>query len=218
MMAQTDSTGAKRLAILNAAARVFDAHGYAATTMDAVAAEAKISKGSVYNYFQSKQDLFTQVFAQALSGDEAEGDRIVSEPRSALYRLERLLDMWFIHQRRYRQVGALVLEFWANAARQDDSGALAGFFRDQYARWRRRLTTIIGQGLEAGEFAREFEPEIAATLIMGVLDGIIVHAILDVGVVVDEAFLLSLKRAIIASMTLRAPGAEDNQAVEDVES
>jgi len=217
MKAESDRTGGRRLTILAAAARVFDAHGYAEATIDAVAAEANISKGSVYNYFQSKQDLFAQVFAQSFAEDEAAADRIVAEPRSALYRLERLFDMWFTHQLRYQKVGGLVLEFWANAARQGDSGSLGSFFREQYSRWRKRLTTIIAQGLEAAEFAREFEPEIAATLIMGMLDGIIVHAILDVGVVVDEAFLSSLKRAIAAGMTLRASNTGNSQIAEDAE-
>ena len=62
----------RRSEIIIAASRVFDAKGYAATTMDAVAAEAKVAKGSLYNYFPSKEDMLfsiqTYCFQAVLDG------------------------------------------------------------------------------------------------------------------------------------------------------
>lgn len=45
-------------AILDAALTVFAAQGYSGTTMDAVAAEAGLTKPTLYSYFPSKDDLF----------------------------------------------------------------------------------------------------------------------------------------------------------------
>jgi AcrR family transcriptional regulator len=45
-------------AILDAALTVFAAQGYSGTTMDAVAAEAGVTKPTLYSYFQSKETLF----------------------------------------------------------------------------------------------------------------------------------------------------------------
>lgn len=45
--------------ILDAAARLFDAHGYRATTTNHVAEEAEVSVGSLYQYFPSKDALLT---------------------------------------------------------------------------------------------------------------------------------------------------------------
>jgi AcrR family transcriptional regulator len=45
-------------AILEAALRVFAATGYSGTTMDAVAAEAGVTKPTLYSYFLSKETLF----------------------------------------------------------------------------------------------------------------------------------------------------------------
>ncbi len=54
-------TGAflKREQILQGATRVFLQHGYAGTSMDRVAAEAGVSKQTIYSHFQDKEGLFT---------------------------------------------------------------------------------------------------------------------------------------------------------------
>jgi len=49
---------AKRDAILEAARKVFMEVGFGATSMDSIAAEAKVSKQTVYNHFGSKEELF----------------------------------------------------------------------------------------------------------------------------------------------------------------
>lgn len=50
-----------RAEILNAAFRVFAEKGYAGTSMDAVAAEAGMTKGAVYWHFENKRDLFREL-------------------------------------------------------------------------------------------------------------------------------------------------------------
>jgi TetR/AcrR family transcriptional regulator, mexJK operon transcriptional repressor len=50
---------AKREAILDAAKRLFLRNGYASTSMDAVAAEAGVSKLTVYSHFNDKETLFS---------------------------------------------------------------------------------------------------------------------------------------------------------------
>jgi AcrR family transcriptional regulator len=44
--------------ILSGAVQVFLKYGYAATSMDRVALEAKVSKHTIYNHFQNKEGLF----------------------------------------------------------------------------------------------------------------------------------------------------------------
>lgn len=50
---------AKRQAILDAAKTLFLTHGYANTSMDAVASEAGVSKLTVYSHFNDKETLFS---------------------------------------------------------------------------------------------------------------------------------------------------------------
>lgn len=50
----------KRAAILDAAKRLFPLHGYEGVSMDAIAAEAGVSKLTVYNHFRDKESLFSE--------------------------------------------------------------------------------------------------------------------------------------------------------------
>ncbi|MCT2536183.1 TetR/AcrR family transcriptional regulator [Aquibacillus koreensis] len=52
----------KRKNIIEAAMKLFAAHGYFSTSMQEIASECGMSKGSLYNSFESKEDLLLQVF------------------------------------------------------------------------------------------------------------------------------------------------------------
>jgi AcrR family transcriptional regulator len=58
---------AKREQIALAASKLFLASGYSATSMDAVTAEAGVSKQTLYAYFPTKVDLLTTIVAEQLS-------------------------------------------------------------------------------------------------------------------------------------------------------
>ena len=73
--------GARREAILDVASEVFSAEGYAAASMSHIASRLGGSKGTLYNYFKSKEELFAahvqhqcecrvgEAFAPPLIGD-----------------------------------------------------------------------------------------------------------------------------------------------------
>ena len=58
-------TEIKREQIIEAAVAEFKTNGYRATSMDSIAATAQVSKRTVYNHFESKEQLF-QVITQEL--------------------------------------------------------------------------------------------------------------------------------------------------------
>ena len=80
----------KEQAILEAAARVFSGRPFHEALIDDVAARARVGKGTIYRYFQTKEDLF---FAAILhSFDELSAALAVSLERetSPVKRLERI--------------------------------------------------------------------------------------------------------------------------------
>ena len=52
---------ATRSALLDSAARLFAEKGFTATSLDEVAADARVTKGAVYHHFSNKQALFAAV-------------------------------------------------------------------------------------------------------------------------------------------------------------
>jgi AcrR family transcriptional regulator len=70
----TESTrsDARRRAILDVAKEVFLAQGYAATSMSEIAARLGGSKGTLYNYFRSKEELFSAFVVDTCQGPAME--------------------------------------------------------------------------------------------------------------------------------------------------
>lgn len=59
------ATQRKRRQVVEAAARLFMAQGYGATSMDAIAREAGVSKATLYAYFDGKDALFAAIVGEA---------------------------------------------------------------------------------------------------------------------------------------------------------
>ena len=74
-----EQAAATRREILWAAQRLFERQGYAATTMEAIAAEARVALKTVYVAFDTKSGLLRALWHLLLRGDE--GDAPVGERR-----------------------------------------------------------------------------------------------------------------------------------------
>ena len=61
---QAERTEATTSRLVDAARELFARDGYDATSLDAVAARAKVTKGAVYHHFEGKRQLFEAVFSR----------------------------------------------------------------------------------------------------------------------------------------------------------
>lgn len=57
-------TKERRTVILRAAEKLFAAHGFHGTDVEGIAREAGTAKGTVYNYFENKDDIFLSVLEE----------------------------------------------------------------------------------------------------------------------------------------------------------
>ncbi len=79
--------GKKREYILNIAQSIFSYFGLKKTTIDEIAQKAGIGKGTIYNYFKSKEELFTKVVKrekEELKENILETIRNIKEPEKQL--------------------------------------------------------------------------------------------------------------------------------------
>src|SRR2546421_3415411 len=63
---QRERRARTRAALLRAAGRVFAEHGFHRATLEAVAAGAGVSKGALFHYFPSKEQLFLALLEDRL--------------------------------------------------------------------------------------------------------------------------------------------------------
>lgn len=94
----------KQEAILRGAVRVFLRSGYAGTSMDRVAAEAGVSKQTIYSHFQDKEGLFTAMmesvtigrFRAILGMDTLQGEPEILLERFATEFLDKIADEEYV--------------------------------------------------------------------------------------------------------------------------
>ncbi len=67
-----EPVGRKHAQVTEAARHLFMAHGYSATSMDAIAREAGVSKATLYSYFVSKEALFAQLVTEECAAIQAD--------------------------------------------------------------------------------------------------------------------------------------------------
>jgi AcrR family transcriptional regulator len=84
MATQAERREKTTAAIVNAATRIFGERGFAATTMDDIAAAARVAKGAVYHHFSTKEALFEAVFELVSLELIADLDRISRAEKDAL--------------------------------------------------------------------------------------------------------------------------------------
>jgi len=109
-----------RVALVDAATRLFTERGYADTSIDDVASGARVTRGALYHHFSSKLDVFNAVCA-AVDARVVEKVRkaAAAKPGTAEERMRRVLDAYFEAGRdtTYR---AIVLTEAHKAAGRDD--------------------------------------------------------------------------------------------------
>jgi AcrR family transcriptional regulator len=84
MATQAERREKTQTAIVKAAKRIFGERGFAAATMDNIAAAARVAKGAVYHHFSTKEALFEAVFEQVSLELVSDLDRISRAEKDAL--------------------------------------------------------------------------------------------------------------------------------------
>lgn len=159
--------------IIQAALHLFTERGFAATKMEEIAARAGVTKGTVYLYFPSKEDLFRAAVEETLLPSLWLGERMVEEDegKSQAEMLRALLANWWdvISTPPLSGLPKLVMAEAANFP------GVAKFFVEKLnQRGRRIFERVIQRGVERGEF-REVDPRIAARLLLAPVVWAMVH-------------------------------------------
>ena len=135
--------------ILNAALDCFAERGFAATRMDDVAARAGVTKGTVYLYFKTKEELFKALVRSELLPNIERLEAAAAADVPAAVLIERLLAVWAAQVVPSR-VSVLPKLMIAEAGNFPE---LAKFYLHEVVhRALALLRSVLRRGVEAGEF------------------------------------------------------------------
>ena len=178
-------TGSSRAELVEAAAVVFAERGYQAASVDEVIRRARLSKGTFYFNFASKEDLFLAVIKERLDDPAHElmqitaaaaGDSPTSGAVSA-----GLAELF----RNERDTLMLLQEYWSHAARDDQ---LAARYRTRQAWLRDALAHALEQRHQHTGVPLTFDAHRLAQAFIALGQGLALESIIDPDAVDDELF------------------------------
>jgi AcrR family transcriptional regulator len=152
-------------AVLNAAVRLFNEHGYDATSMFDIAESLGITKSSVYHHINGKEHLLQMAVDRALDGLFEAAEDVKSLGGPAIARLEQLMRRSVLVLDERFEFVTLLLRVRGNTA------------VEQHAVARRRVfdgivTDLVKQAQAEGSVRPDVDPATAARLLFGMVNSL----------------------------------------------
>lgn len=194
---------AKRQVIFEAARQVISERGFDGAKMEEIAARAGVGKGTLYNFFPSKEELLLSLVTENFerirdlvnAETEAAGDpwaTLEAGWRTLLLRVfPELASQWnFSYQ------------LWSFLARNADARTrLFAQWRTMYTERERQIVAAIRAGQASGDFRSDVAPERLVPLLLAIFDGVLNRSIVDPDRFIPEVTLesvLDLIRRVLA--------------------
>ncbi|HKJ69464.1 MAG TPA: TetR family transcriptional regulator [bacterium] len=182
----------KRAEILEAAIRVFAKNGLKNTTIADIAEAVDIGKGTMYQYFESKDQLFAATFLYFMDQVEAAIGKRIFRIQDPLEKLYAYFSAWGeILETEYLDYIEIVLDFWAEGIRNKQLPAEFDV-KKMYADYRDMLDSLLQKCIEKGEI-RPTDTTIIASTLLGCMDGLVIQWVLEPDIFnLKEAFELTV--------------------------
>jgi len=157
----------KRELIRAAAIQVFSEKGYHEARADEIAQAAGVAVGTIYNYFENKEDILFDIFATEF----AERRRFYEELRASglpvLEQIQRILEEHFSRLNKRRALLQVLLR-----ERFEPGKELKTKLSELYREMVGYVEELVRQGIEEG-WLRQCNPKIIAHAIFGTVESVI---------------------------------------------
>ncbi|MCX6062623.1 MAG: TetR/AcrR family transcriptional regulator [Caldiserica bacterium] len=174
-MKQEERSQETRSRILAAAEQSFAEYGYDVTSVDSICRAAGVSKGALYHHFPSKGSVFVALlnawlteldrqFTAAQAGSE-------SVPRQVAAMAAGVNEIYHVAGIKW----SILLEFWAKSKADPE---VARSTVDMIRRYQGFFQQVLERGVSEGSLQVK-DPNLAATLMLSVVLGLLLQGILD---------------------------------------
>jgi AcrR family transcriptional regulator len=164
MAKQADRRASTRKAVLDAAQELFSKRGYDGTTVDEIAAAARVAKGTFYQHFEAKIDVLVALVRRQL-------EDLLREIEAALEAGHPPLEIGLLLVRGIAQwceeQGSAAGELVLRSLQKQDS--------ERAASTHAMLTRIFGAAQRAGQIRGDTPPILLALIVVGAMIPPMVH-------------------------------------------
>lgn len=164
-------TSDKKSLIIQAAIKIFARDGLVKGKIADIAEEADIGKGTVYEYFRSKEEIFQAIEQMMYSGFTAEFEAIKSSDLSPSAKIRQIMISGLDVFVNMGEAMLIITELWAQTMRGHYHGSSPSQVQDFYEQYKNEVESILEDGIRAGEI-RTMNKQGVATLLLAFLDGL----------------------------------------------
>ena len=129
-----------------------------------------MGRSSLYHYYPDKQSLVRDLIEDLLRDEEALFAGALQGQGSALERIERLTRALPAVFAEWSRLGTMIFDLWSRDPVR---------FRPLFRRLRSDLAALIREGQDAGEIETSLDAELAAGVVIGAIDGILLQHLID---------------------------------------
>jgi TetR/AcrR family fatty acid metabolism transcriptional regulator len=181
----------KRSIIVDAALKTFVKRGYPETKVAEIASEAGVAEGTLYNYFQSKEDLllalFDEKWNQIINGIKNKISRL-DDPNDKLKAMFSLVVMMFKKNRQLAELFMIDIK--------QSSIFLNNYTINRVVEFLDLIEEILNEGKRKGIYRKDLDTRVTKMIIFGAAQGILLSWVLSESTAVkNKTFKFSLFRA-----------------------
>jgi AcrR family transcriptional regulator len=153
---------------------VFRRLGYHRTRMADIAQAAGIGKGTLYEYFRNKEEIFRFEFERYFVAFQSGAAAAMAEAGSPGSRLLSLIHFAVEHVTEWEQHCAVYVDYFGSG-RGGEEGDFS--LSNIYAEIEDIIRLLIEEGQASGEIDAELDPGATAELLVAVFEGVVLHGV-----------------------------------------
>jgi TetR/AcrR family fatty acid metabolism transcriptional regulator len=166
----------RRTQLREAALQVFARKGYRNAVVEDVAAEAGVAKGTVYTYFDRKEELLGAVFEGHLEELRARQDEILESDRLPLEKIRALHHGFADLLGEDDAFARVLLDIWT--AGMQDPERFGIDFKTLYAEYRALVRQLLEEAEAQGDIRTDL-PQLTPAVLIGAIEGVLLQWVLD---------------------------------------
>jgi len=163
----------RKNAILKSARKLFFEKGFKPVTVESIARKAELSKGSIYLYYNSKEEIYTQILLNDIDKFHKSISDLLQNPSSASESLMKLANIYVDFFLNDRELFRILMTFMLHTSDMH----LPEDLNDHIVKTTNKTIGIIEQvfkyGVERGEFPATLNLRQNRNAVWGMLNGII---------------------------------------------
>jgi len=163
----------RKNAILRAARKLFFERGFKSVTVDLIAAKAEVSKGSIYLYFDSKEEIYTQILISASVERHKEIENFLKKEGTASELLMMFandyVDFFLDNNELFRILMTFMLHSENMNLTEDQNTQLIHTTNENIL----TISEILRKGVDSGEFISDIDIRQVQNALWGLFNGII---------------------------------------------